>query len=363
MAKVYSLNKNQEREENKLTIDLSTKTMLFVVMLLAVIFYAKQLILVLMFLFTGFVFMSSIKPVVNWFVRRKISKGWAIALAYLLLSLIITTVLSVIFVPFVNQLTGLVEIIPVWFEDLLVFLEDFSIMGYVVDVEMVRNYVADFIKDLPTIDNVRNIAGFISGFLGGGAFLVTSVIFSVYLVSEHDSFFDLLLVKISSDEKRKRVKKLVLDVERKLGEWVLGQAVVSTLIAIFSGILITVLGIPFALPLSILTGFLGIIPNLGPTLAGVFMTLVALITVGPVGAIILLVSYVVYQSLENAFIVPKVMGNAVGLKPVVVMLGVVVALMLFGVVGGIIAVPTMVITQIIYEFYIDLQKLKAKGIV
>jgi len=46
-----------------------------------------------------------------------------------------------------------------------------------------------------------------------------------------------------------------------------------------------------------------------------------------------------------------------------VMLGVIIFLIFFGPVGGLLAVPSMVILQILYEFYIDLQKLKAKGIV
>jgi len=57
------------------------------------------------------------------------------------------------------------------------------------------------------------------------------------------------------------------------------------------------------------------------------------------------------------------MGNAIGLKPVIIMLGVFAFLILFGVAGALVAVPLMVILQIFYEFYIDLQKLKAKGIV
>ena len=154
-----------------------------------------------------------------------------------------------------------------------------------------------------------------------------------------------------------------MDVERKLGGWVLGQALVSSLVAVFSAILLTILGVPFALPLSMFTAFLGIIPNLGSSLAGVLMSLVALITVGPIKAVILLGSFVIYQMIENSIIIPKVMGNAVGLKPIMVMLGVIIFLTLFGVVGGFIAVPVMVIIQILYEFYIDLQKLEAKGIV
>jgi len=108
---------------------------------------------------------------------------------------------------------------------------------------------------------------------------------------------------------------------------------------------------------------MGLIPNLGSTLAGFTMSLVTLIAVGPVNALIMLIAYVLYQMVENSLIVPKVMANAVGLKPIVVLLGVIVFLIFFGLIGGFMAVPLMVIAQIVYEFYIDLQKLEAKGIV
>jgi predicted PurR-regulated permease PerM len=166
-----------------------------------------------------------------------------------------------------------------------------------------------------------------------------------------------------SDEKRERVRKLVMDVENKLGSWVLGQGAVSFTTSVFSFILLTILGVPFALPLAMFSGLMNLIPNLGSTLAGFVMALVALISVGPIKALIVLIAFIIYQPIENGIIVPKVMGNAVGLKPVVVLLGVMVFLTFFGLLGSFVAVPLMVVAQIFYEFYVDLQKLKAKGIV
>jgi len=57
------------------------------------------------------------------------------------------------------------------------------------------------------------------------------------------------------------------------------------------------------------------------------------------------------------------MGSVVGLKPIIVMLGVMIFLTLFGVWGAVLAVPAMVVLGILYEFFIDLQKLEAEGIV
>jgi predicted PurR-regulated permease PerM len=355
--------KKKDKEGKTLTIDFSPKLMFFILSILALIYFGRQVLTVILFVFFGFVIMSSVKPIVNWLKKRGFSKGLAITTSYVLLVIIILGLIFLVSVPFINQLSGLVSVLPGWINEGLLFLEDFSVAGYSVDVDAISGYVADIIKGFPTVANVKNIATFISDFFGAGAFFVTSLVFSIYLLSEHDTFADVLLIKIVSDEKRKRVKKLVMDVENKLGSWVLGQAVVSATAALFSWTVLTILGVPFALPLAMFAGLMGLIPNLGSTLAGFTMSLVTLIAVGPVNALIMLIAYVLYQMVENSLIVPKVMANAVGLKPIVVLLGVIVFLIFFGLIGGFMAVPLMVIAQIVYEFYIDLQKLEAKGIV
>lgn len=354
---------NYKQKKERLTIDLSTKTMLFILAILGFIFFAGELISVMTFVFFGFVLMASMKPIVNWLREKGVSRGFSIVLPYLGLFLIIFGVIVLISVPLVNQMTELAKTIPEWVERALVSLEDFSIGGYSIDVDMISTYVTDFIKGFSTADNVKNVATVLSDFFGFGAFLVTSIIFSIYLVSEHDTLADVAFIRIVSTEKRDRVKQLVSDVEGKLGSWVLGQGVVSTSVMLFTWILLSILKVPFALPLGILTGFLNVIPNFGSTISGVIMALITLIAVNPVSALIVGGSFIIYQLIENSVIVPKVMGNAVGLKPIFVMLGVIVFITFFGLIGGFVAVPLMVIAKILYEFYIDLQKLKAKGIV
>jgi predicted PurR-regulated permease PerM len=183
------------------------------------------------------------------------------------------------------------------------------------------------------------------------------------MVLEYDSLLEFGLIRITADEKRERVKKLFVDVQKKLGKWILGQITVSTIAGIVGLIILSIVKVPFALPLAVFIALLDAVPNVGATIGLIPAIIVALITVGPVGTIIIIIVSIVYQQIENNFIVPKIMGNAVGIKPVIVMLGVVSALLLFGIFGALVAVPVMVLVKIVYEFYIDLQKLKAKGIV
>jgi len=359
MEKKESKNSKKGTDDKKIIVDLSTSAKVFILSILAFIFFSKQLLTIILFVFLGFVIMSAVKPILNWLRKKGASKGVAITVSYILLVLVILTLLTLVFVPFVDQLGGLVGSIPKWIEESLLFLKEFSIAGYSVDIDSFSNYITDFIKSFPTVANVKNVATFLSEFFGIGTFLLTSLVFSIYLLSEHDSFLTILLSRIASGEKRERVKKLVMKVENKLGRWVLGQGVVSLCAATFTFILLTVLKVPFALPLAVFTGFIGLIPNLGATLAGFIMSLVTLVTIGFASALIVLVAYILYQSLESSFIVPKVVGNAVGLKPIFVLFGVIIVLIFFGVVGAFIAVPLMVILQILYEFYVDLEKIES----
>lgn len=360
---VFVNNSSAENHRQRVTFDLSLRTVLLILLIIAVLYLGNQILSILLFLFLGFVFMSSIRPVVLWFESKKIPKGFAVFLAYLLINVIIWGGVSLVFVPFINQLADLVSVLPGWINDALLSLKDFSIGRFHLNFDVVYPYIYDMLKAFPTVDSVKNIAGFVSGFFSVFALLLTSMIFSIYLVLEHDSFFDILLIRFSSDAKRERVKKLVVDVEEKLGSWVLGQATVSTLVMIFAGIVLSILKVPFAIPLAIIIGIFCLIPQVGATAGSLVACIVALITVGPIKALIFLILFFVYQQLENNLIVPKIMSNAVGLKPILVLLGVMICLIFLGPVGGLIAVPIMVILQIFYEFYVDLQKLKAKGIV
>jgi predicted PurR-regulated permease PerM len=213
------------------------------------------------------------------------------------------------------------------------------------------------------LDSLKSIAGTVGGVINWAALLFAIIIFSVYLLSEGEQLVQLGLLRISNDKKRERVKKLVNDVEYKLGKWMIGQTTVSTIAGVTLGISLSLLNVPFALPLGVLVGLLDTIPNIGTTLAIIPAVLVALIAGGWTKALVVLIIYLVYQQIENNLLIPRIMGNAVGLEPIVVMFGVTMFLILFGAWGAVLAVPIMVVLNILYEFFIDLQKLEAEGIV
>ena len=365
MPKVYSIKNNggNIQQNRSFSIDLSPRFVFFVLAILSLIFFGKEVVTTLLFVFFGFVIMAAIKPIVKWLKGKKVSRGVAISISYTVFILLFISLVISITLPFLNQLAELVAAIPSWLEQTLIQMKDITIWGYTIKADAVTKYVMDTVKSIPLQSNVKDIANFLSGIFKWVGFFITSMVFSIYLVSEHEKLEEYLLIRIVSKEERTRVAKLIKDTEEKIGKWILGQTAVCSITAFFTGVVLTVLGIPFALPLALFAGFMDFIPNLGPTLAGIMLSLVALLTVGLPKALILLVAFMLYQLIENTVLIPKIMGDVVGLKPIVILLGAIVFLIFFGVVGAFLAIPLMLILSILYDFYIDLQKIKAKSMV
>lgn len=361
LQEIEKSKRGSEQSKPTIVVEFSWKLVILVIAALLVSFLGKQLLTTLIFLFGGFVFMSAAKPVVNFFMSKKFGKGLSVTITYFLGIIFLSAVLAVVVIPFVNQIDGLIKAVPGWIDTLTSDLNDISILGYTLDSNMLSKFLTDWVERFTLFENFESIANTIGSIFSSTALLLASIIFSIYLVIDHDNILEIGLVRVTSDIKRERIKRLILDVEHKLGRWLLGQALVSSIAGMTMGILLTILDLPFALPLGVFVALMSSIPTLGASISAIPPLFVALVIHGPVAAAVIVVVFFIYQQIENNFIIPKVMGNVVGLRPIFIMFTAASFLILFGVWGAVLAVPIIVILRICYEFYIDLQKLKAKG--
>jgi predicted PurR-regulated permease PerM len=113
--------------------------------------------------------------------------------------------------------------------------------------------------------------------------------------------------------------------------------------AVGIGIGLAVLRIPLALPLAALVFLTSFIPVVGATLSGAVAVLVALVTQGPVSALILLAIVIGVQQLECHVLQPLIMGRAVALHPLAVILAIATGIVTAGIVGGLVAVPLLAV--------------------
>jgi predicted PurR-regulated permease PerM len=128
-----------------------------------------------------------------------------------------------------------------------------------------------------------------------------------------------------------------------LVSYVRATVLVAFVDAIGIGTGVAVLRVPLAFPLAALVFLGAFIPVVGATLTGAVAVLVALVTVGPIKALIVLGVVIAVQQLEGHVLQPLIMGRAVALHPLAVILSIASGVVIAGIVGGLVAVPTLAV--------------------
>lgn len=355
-----------------LRVEVTWFSILKVLLVIAGIYLAYRLFTVFVMVFFAFIISSAALPLVRFFQSKGITKGLSIFLTYAIGVAFFIFVSTLILIPFTEELQSFDRDLPLLYENLVNNIANIANSFAFLDLDpvSVKETLNEEIKQnlksfsfQDSLDQVAPALDRVSSAGSGIATLIFTVFLSAYIVIDHDTFLDLLLLRFSDRNRRNLVKNLIREVESKLGSWLVGQGTLSLIIGIMTWILLKIAGVPFALPLAVLAALLESVPNIGPIIASIPAILLTFLTKDLTYTGLVTLGYIVIQQLENNFIVPKVMGNAVGLKPLFVMLGVLAGFTLFGIIGAILAVPILVITRICYEFYRDLQKLKAKGMV
>jgi predicted PurR-regulated permease PerM len=138
-----------------------------------------------------------------------------------------------------------------------------------------------------------------------------------------------------------------------LGRWLRGQLLLIALVAaVIYAILGPILHIPYALTLAVLSGFLEIIPLVGPLIAASLAATVAFSSHGMDTTIVVLAAYIVVRQIEDQIIMPVVIGRAVHLHPVITIFAVLVGLSTWGILGGLLGVPVAAALNVtLHELY------------
>jgi len=123
-----------------------------------------------------------------------------------------------------------------------------------------------------------------------------------------------------------------------MGGYIRGQGILSLAVGLAAFVSYTLIGLPFALVLSIIAGLMEMIPVFGPVLGAIPALLVAL-SVDPGKAIWVLVATGVIQMLENAWLVPRIMNHSMGVNPIITILSLVAFSSVFGFPGALLALP------------------------
>ena len=174
---------------------------------------------------------------------------------------------------------------------------------------------------------------FFTGVFGFIVILVLTVFFLASLSSLKNS-----LSKLVPKSKRDRYVQITDQVSKSVGRYVVGQVSVAALNAVLGFIVMSLLGIQFALVLAFVVFLLAIIPLIG-SISGAILVVVVALAVNPGTALILAIYYLIYLQLEAYLISPRVMKVAVSVPAPVVVIAALSGGALLGVLGALVAIP------------------------
>lgn len=148
-------------------------------------------------------------------------------------------------------------------------------------------------------------------------------------------------------------------VEIRLGGWVRGQLILMVTVGVATGVTYLVLGVPSAIALGLFAGIAEAIPLVGPVIGAVPAILVSA-TLKPEALLPVVVAYTAIQLVEANVLVPRVMRNAVGVSPFLIILFLLMGGAIGGIVGALIAVPMAAVLVAILERLQDRQDVIAQ---
>jgi len=221
----------------------------------------------------------------------------------------------------------------------------------------------DLLQQAPgSSDAVTVVLSTVWGFVGGLFGLITILLLTFYLLVESQSIFN-FFVRLFARERREKVSEVSVLVTNKVSAWLGGQLFLGFIIGATTAIGLGVMGVPYFFVLALIAAVGEMIPIVGPLLSAIPAIAVAF-TVSPGLALGVAIFFFVQQQLENAVLVPKLMGQTVGLSAVTVILSLLVGGELLGLVGALLAVPTAAIIQVLFEeLYLEKQPAPAAAAV
>lgn len=320
---------------NTQKVEISQKTIIFTLATILLLWFLYQVRSIIVLLFIAFILMTAVNPLIKIAKKVKIPTIVVMLFAYFGLIALISTVVASLVPAVVQQTRDITLRLPTYMHN----LED------IFNTRFDPNVAGSYLSSIPS--NLLKIA---TGAFSNIMNILALFFMSYYLVLERPRLHKYLLKLFPNHEAEERAENLVLQIEQKVGGWVRGQLTLMLIIGIMTYVSLILLGIPYALPLSVLAGLLEAVPNLGPTIAAIPAVLIGF-TVSPIAGFGALIASILIQQIESNWIVPKVMQSATGTEPLVTIVVLLVGFTLGGIAGAVLSMPIyLTIQTVVTEF-------------
>ncbi len=323
-----------------------TATVLIVAGVLLALYSLRDLLLMF---FVAIVVSAAMRPLVLGIQRYGLPRPVAAIIVYLSILAVIIGVVVFTVPPLAGQVVALVEQAPARYAELLDVLRGSP-----------SRTVQALAANLPNLDNLAEIQGRLGSVMNEGSVLsalnaargIAEAFVTIFLVAFYwtldQSRMERLWLSLAPPSERPRLLTIWREMEHKMGSYLRGTGILAVIMAVITSIGYVLLGVPYALVLAIIAGLGEFVPVIGFLVGSLPAILIAL-TVSPQLALFVLALNIVAQQFENYVLAPRIMSDAVGVSPVVIIFALLAFSALFGLVGAFLAIPLAAIIQVLLD--------------
>ena len=284
-------------------------------------------------LFFAFIIAAAMRPGIDALRRRGVPRGAGVAIHYLVFVGFIAALLWLVVPRATDQVSKAVEGLPSSRSELAEEARESSGIRHDILVGLQKR-----LEELPDANELVDPAleiGLIGFEILIGIFFVFAS--AAYWVFEREKAMD-LVTSLIPRPRRKKVRDTWDLIDLKLGAYVRGQAVLIAIVGTVLSLIFWAIGLPYWVLIGAFAGIVEIVPVIGPLTAGAVAVGVGL-TVSWQLALAAGVTVLVVRLLEDYIIIPRVLGEAVGLSPLLVLFSITSVALLFGEFAVLLAIP------------------------
>jgi predicted PurR-regulated permease PerM len=148
-------------------------------------------------------------------------------------------------------------------------------------------------------------------------------------------------------DRSERYRRMIVEINQAVAQYVLGNITISVLATIATWIVLSILGVPYALALGFVVGFFDLLPLVGATLGAIVVAIATLTVNFPTATIVWVVFIIVWQRFEDYVVQPFVYGRSLKVNPIVTIVSVLAGASLLGILGALLAIPIAAAIQIV----------------
>ncbi|HEU4529390.1 MAG TPA: AI-2E family transporter [Actinomycetota bacterium] len=306
----------------------------------------RQLRNIILWLIAALFLSFALEPAVNWLAARGWRRGTATTVVILGLAVLALVAVAAMVPLVVDQVQELIRRVPDWLDQISVYTRqwfDVELTG-----EKILRQITRAQQNVASLaSNVASVGQFILGLI----FQVLTIgLFTFYLVADAPRFRRTVCSVLPPRRQREVLAAWEIAVD-KTGGYLYSRLLLAAISSLVSFFVLSVLGVPFAIPLALFLGFVSqFIPVIGTYIAAAVPLLVALLE-DPWTALFFLVYVVVYQQIENYLLAPRITARTMALHPAVAFFAALAGGSISGLLGAFMALPAAAIIQATISTY------------